>query len=182
MTWAPCLEGIAVDPGIRTGVATYPHYHTASYHTASPNHLHEEHGMSTYTEHEAVPTEAERSLEALLIRPATTTPSYADARPTGAVPGLRPNPGMLRALMQPVLFLKLLEPVGAFKVGDVVAAQFWGEGRVMLTPLPMAAARGRIPTTFPANQIHAEIAGPVPEHYERVAEGGGPNGVRKVAS
>lgn len=105
-------------------------------------------------------TEKDRSVDAVLNRPATTTPSYADDRPTGAVPGLRPNPGMLRALLQPVLFLTLLEPVGAFEVGDVVAAQFWGEGRVMLTPLPAAASRGRIPTTFPANQIHAEITGP----------------------
>lgn len=116
----------------------------------------------------AIPT-ASRSaqdpdVDATLNRPPTTTPSYADARPTGTVPGLRPNPGMLRALLQPVLFLTLLEPVGAFEVGDTVAAQFWGEGRVMLTPLPAAAARGRIPTTFPANQIHAEIAQPRPGH------------------
>jgi len=103
--------------------------------------------------------EMARSVDAVLNRPATTTPSFADTRPTGDVPGLRPNPGMLRALLQPILFLRLLEPVGAFEVGDVVAAQFWGEGRVMLTPVPAVAARGRIPTTFPANQIHAEIAG-----------------------
>jgi hypothetical protein len=102
----------------------------------------------------------DRDIDATLNRPATTTPSFADARPTGNVPGLRPNPGMLRALLQPVLFLELLEPVGAFEVGDVVAAQFWGEGRVMMTPLPTEAARGRIPTTFPANQIHAEIRQP----------------------
>lgn len=105
-------------------------------------------------------------IDATLNRPPTTTPSFEDTRPTGNVPSLKPNPGMLRALLQPVLFLRLLEPVGAFEIGDVVAAQFWGEGRVMLTPLPMAAARGRIPTTYPANQIHAEIAGPVPEHYK----------------
>lgn len=110
--------------------------------------------MTTFME-----DEMQRSVDAVLNRPATTTPSFEDDRPTGNVPGLRPNPGMLRALLQPVLFLKLLEPVGAFDVGDVVAAQFWGEGRVMLTPLPGPAARGRIPTTFPANQIHAEIAG-----------------------
>lgn len=100
------------------------------------------------------------STAAVLHRPPTTTPSFADDRATGDVPGLRPNPGMLRALLQPIVFLRLLEPVGAFEVGDVVAAQFWGEGRVMLTPLPSAASRGRIPTTFPANQIHAEIDGP----------------------
>lgn len=104
--------------------------------------------------------ESQRSIEAVLHRPPTTTPSYGDDRATGNVPGLRPNPGMLRALLQPILFLKLLEPVGAFEVGDIVTAQFWGEGRVMLTPLPAEASRGRIPTTFPANQIHAEIAGP----------------------
>lgn len=99
-------------------------------------------------------------IEAVLNRPPTTTPSFGDGRPRGDVPGLNPNPGMLRALLQPVLFLRLREPVGNFEPGDVVAAQFWGEGRVMLTPLPAAAARGRIPTTFPANQIHAEIDGP----------------------
>jgi hypothetical protein len=102
----------------------------------------------------------DRDVDATLNRPPTTTPSFADGRATGNVPGLRPNPGMLRALLQPVLFLELLEPVGAFEVGDVVAAQFWGEGRVMLTPLPAEAARGRIPTTYPANQIHAEIRQP----------------------
>lgn len=118
-----------------------------------------EHPMTTQTT--ATRPSTDPDIDATLNRPATTTPSFADARPTGNVPGLRPNPGMLRALLQPVLFLKLLEPVGAFEVGDVVAAQFWGEGRVMLTPLPMAASRGRIPTTFPANQIHAEIDGPI---------------------
>lgn len=105
-------------------------------------------------------TTTKRDVDAVLYRPPTTTPSFADARQRGDVAGLRPNPGMLRALLQPIVFVTLLEPVGAFEVGDVLAAQFWGEGRVMLTPLPAEAARGRIPTTFPANQIHAEITQP----------------------
>lgn len=105
-------------------------------------------------------TEHDRSVDAVLHQSPTTTPSLPNEMPSGAVPTYRPNPGILRALLQPVLFLRLIEPVGAFEVGDRVAAQFWGEGRVMLTPLPMAAAKGRIPTTFPANKIFSEIAGP----------------------
>jgi len=85
-----------------------------------------------------------------------TTPSVSN------IVGMNVTAGALRALLQPVLFLKLTENIGDFEIGDVVAAQFWGEGRVMLTPLPRAAARGRIPTTFTANSIHAEIDGPVP--------------------
>lgn len=102
------------------------------------------------------------SQEAFLNQSPTTTPSFPNETPTGAVPSLRPNPGMLRALLQPVLFFTLTEPLDAFEAGDTVALQFWGEGRVMVTPLPAAAAKGRIPTTFPANKIHGYIA--VPRH------------------
>lgn len=99
-----------------------------------------------------------RSVDAVLNQSPTTTPSFENRTPTGAVPQLAPNPGMLRALLQPILFFKLSEPVGAFEAGDVVALQFWGEGRVMVTPLPKAAEKGRIPTTYPANKIHGNIA------------------------
>lgn len=113
------------------------------------------------TEARLIEAEAQRlrSIDAVLNQSPTTTPSLPNELPSGAVPAYRPNPGVLRALLQPILFLRLLEPVGAFETGDVVAAQFWGEGRVMLTPLPASAAKGRIPTTFPANKIHSEIAG-----------------------
>lgn len=106
--------------------------------------------------------EVTRSREAYLNQSATTTPSFPNQAPTGAVPTLRPNPGMLRALLQPILFFTLTEPVDAYEAGDTVALQFWGEGRVMLTPLPREAAKGRIPTTFPANKLHGYIA--VPRH------------------
>lgn len=98
------------------------------------------------------------SRAAFLKQSPTTTPSFPNETPSGAVPTLRPNPGMLRALLQPILFFTLTEPLDAFEEGDTVALQFWGEGRVMVTPLPAAAAKGRIPTTFPANKIHGYIA------------------------
>lgn len=106
--------------------------------------------------------EVARSQAAFLSQSPTTTPSFPNETPTGAVPSLRPNPGMLRALLQPILFFTLTEPVDAFEAGDTVALQFWGEGRVMVTPLPHEAAKGRIPTTFPANKLHGYIA--VPRH------------------
>lgn len=106
----------------------------------------------------AFAAERAKSADAFLNQSPTTTPSFEDTRPTGAVPSLAPNPGMLRALLQPVIFFTLTEPVGAFEAGDTVAMQFWGEGRVMLTPLPREAAKGRIPTTFPANKLHGYIA------------------------
>jgi hypothetical protein len=102
------------------------------------------------------------SRDAYLHQSTTTTPSYPNLLPNGAVPSLQPNPGMLRALLQPVIFFTLTEPVDAYEAGDTVALQFWGEGRVMVTPLPAEAARGRIPTTFPANKLHGFIA--VPRH------------------
>lgn len=108
------------------------------------------------------PDEVAKSQTAYLNQSATTTPSFPNELPTGAVPSLRPNPGMLRALLQPILFFTLTEPVDAYEAGDTVALQFWGEGRVMLTPLPREAAKGRIPTTFPANKLHGYIA--VPRH------------------
>lgn len=120
----------------------------------------EEH-LNDYTR-KTLDEERARSAAAFLNQSPTTTPSFPNETPTGAVPSLRPNPGMLRALLQPILFFTLTEPVGAFEVGDTVAMQFWGEGRVMLTPLPAAAAKGRIPTTFPANKLHGYIA--VPRH------------------
>lgn len=107
-----------------------------------------------------IKSEQKRSAAAFLNQSPTTTPSFPNDRPSGAVPSLRPNPGMLRALLQPILFFTLTEPLDAFDAGDTVALQFWGEGRVMVTPLPNAAAKGRIPTTFPANKIHGYIAVP----------------------
>jgi hypothetical protein len=108
------------------------------------------------------PDEVRKSQIAYLSQSPTTTPAYENNLPTGAVPSLQPNPGMLRALLQPILFFTLTEPVDAYKAGDTVALQFWGEGRVMMTPLPAEAARGRIPTTQPANKLRGYIA--VPRH------------------
>jgi hypothetical protein len=84
------------------------------------------------------------------------------AVPRGEKPGPNPNPGMLRSLLQPIIFFTLTEPVDAFEAGDTVGLQFWGDGRVMLTPFPAEAARGRIPTTHPANKLHGYVA--VPQH------------------
>lgn len=106
--------------------------------------------------------EVRKSQIAYLSQSPTTTPAYENNLPTGAVPSLQPNPGMLRALLQPIIFFTLTEDVDAYKAGDTVALQFWGEGRVMMTPLPAEAARGRIPTTQPANKLHGYIA--VPRH------------------
>lgn len=108
------------------------------------------------------PAEVRKSQIAYLSQSPTTTPAYENNLPTGAVPSLMPNPGMLRALLQPIIFFTLTEPVDAYQAGDTVALQFWGEGRVMITPLPAEAARGRIPTTQPANKLHGYIA--VPRH------------------
>lgn len=119
-----------------------------------------EHAMTNPTEAALIDAERAKSRAAFLSQSPTTTPSFPDDRPTGAVPSLRPNPGMLRALLQPIVFFTLTEPVDAYEAGDTVAMQFWGEGRVMLTPLPAEAARGRIPTTFPANKLHGYIAVP----------------------
>lgn len=67
-----------------------------------------------------------------------------------------PN-GVLRARLQPILFLRLTESIGDFEVDDVVAAQYWGQGQVMLTPLPRAAAKGRVPAAFLASKLRAII-------------------------
>lgn len=137
------------------GTATYPHPYGPHTHHTTPSH-HQEDTVPTFESEQA------KSRAAFLQQSPTTTPSFPNDRPTGAVPTLRPNPGMLRALLQPVIFFTLTEPLDAFEPGDTVALQFWGEGRVMVTPLPMAASKGRIPTTFPANKIHGYIAVPLP--------------------
>lgn len=51
--------------------------------------------------------------------------------------------GMLRSLLQPVVFVQLIQDVGSFEAdgtvmyaGDIVAAQYWGNGKVTLTRFP----------------------------------------------
>lgn len=49
--------------------------------------------------------------------------------------GVEIEPGQLRSLLQPVIFVAMMEDLedSDLTEGDVVGAQFWGEGRVMLT-------------------------------------------------
>lgn len=41
--------------------------------------------------------------------------------------------GELRSRLQPVIFIQLLEDIPPLQARDVVAAQYWGQGRVTLT-------------------------------------------------
>lgn len=44
--------------------------------------------------------------------------------------------GELRSLLQPVIYVRLNENVGGLEAGDVVGAQYWGNGKVTLTRVP----------------------------------------------
>lgn len=54
----------------------------------------------------------------------------------------RMHTGDLRAALQPIVFLQLLAPVAtvdggtAFNVDDIVSAQYWGGGHVVLSRYP----------------------------------------------
>lgn len=108
-----------------------------------------------------VPTAArpatDRDVNAVLHRPPTTTPPFPNPTLRGDVVGQALTPGILRALLQPVVVMTVREPALEYEPGDVVAAQFWREGYVMVTPLPAAAARGRVPTTFVANVLKLRL-------------------------
>lgn len=98
-------------------------------------------------------------VRAILYRPRTTTPPFANRTPRGDVVGQTLTPGILRALLQPVIPMTVRESALDYEAGDVVAAQFWREGYVMVTPSPAAAARGRVPTTFVANLLKMNVGG-----------------------
>lgn len=108
-----------------------------------------------------VPTAArpatDRDVDAVLHRPPTTTPPFPNRTLRGDVVGQTLTPGILRALLQPVVVFTVREPALEYEPGDVVAAQFWREGYVNVTPLPAAAARGRVPTTFVANVLKLRL-------------------------
>lgn len=44
--------------------------------------------------------------------------------------------GELRSLLQPVVYVRLTEDVAGLDAGDVVGAQYWGNGKVTLTRVP----------------------------------------------
>lgn len=65
---------------------------------------------------------------------------------TDAVNGVPFVTGELRSTLQPIVYLRLTGRVSdgrgggpSFNAGDIVAAQFWGEGRVSLTRFPDGA-------------------------------------------
>lgn len=68
--------------------------------------------------------------------------------------------GELRARLQRVVPLKLTQPVLGldkkmhFRPGDLVVAQYWGVGQVMITPARLEAGP---PIMAVAHDIHAEL-------------------------
>lgn len=61
--------------------------------------------------------------------------------------------GELRAALQRVVFIRLTTDVGpGFPAATIVAAQYWGQGKVVLTRLPDGATM-----TAVAHQVHGEF-------------------------
>lgn len=60
--------------------------------------------------------------------------------------------GELRAALQRIVFLRLTAPAGDLPAGTVVAAQYWGNGQVVLTRFPDSGGGTRLV----AHQIRGE--------------------------
>jgi hypothetical protein len=61
--------------------------------------------------------------------------------------------GELRAALQRIVFIKLSTDLGpGFPADTIVAAQYWGQGKVVLTRFPDGATM-----TAVAHQIHGEF-------------------------
>ena len=93
-----------------------------------------------------------------LVTTNTTTTNNSAAVRTAAVPtaaivvGGAFTTGELRAALQKIVFLLLTAEHGpGFAEGTIVAAQYWGAGKVVLTRFPDGAT-----LTLLAHQIHGE--------------------------
>lgn len=68
--------------------------------------------------------------------------------------------GELRAALQTIVFIRLTTAHGpGFAAGTIVAAQYWGAGKVVLTRLPDGAT-----ITLVAHQIRGEWITTQPQH------------------
>lgn len=67
--------------------------------------------------------------------------------------------GELRAALQPIVFLRLTaDHESGFTAGTIVAAQYWGAGKVVLTRFPDGAT-----LTPVAHEVHGDLLRDEPE-------------------
>jgi hypothetical protein len=70
--------------------------------------------------------------------------------------------GELRSLLQPVVYVRLREDIGGLCSGDVVGAQYWGNGKVTLTRVPDGKRAVGVAHAIKAETVNeVVIAGPM---------------------
>lgn len=83
--------------------------------------------------------------------------------------------GELRAALQPVVFIRLTTEVGpGFPAATIVAAQYWGQGKVVLTRFPDGATMTAIAHNVQGEFVQGELIESIPDIPRGLEQGEAP--------